>query len=168
MKARYASLFHHMAAVAPERRGPRVLTLDGGAIRGMFTLDLIRELEANLGKPIRECFDLIVGTSTGAYLAMAIAMGKTCDEMEAEYVKVAVLFRAAAPTLTSYIKRIVQGHVIRDEGLGGLHDLLQKFFGAARLEDLPEHPKIALVTLESLKEPMPFLLRNRAPPPLSA
>jgi hypothetical protein len=51
----------------PRCAGVRVLTLDGGGIRGVVELALLQELidKVGLGIPIREFFDLIVGTSTG-------------------------------------------------------------------------------------------------------
>lgn len=58
--------------VAPEfkeRRGVRILTLDGGGTRGFTAVVMLRRLEEKLGRPIHEYFDLVVGTSTGALIA---------------------------------------------------------------------------------------------------
>ena len=51
----------------PKFAGVRVLTLDGGGIRGIAELAILAEIErrVGLGIPIRDMFDLIVGTSTG-------------------------------------------------------------------------------------------------------
>ena len=51
----------------PKFAGVRVLTLDGGGIRGIVELAILAEIERRmgLGIPIRDSFDLIVGTSTG-------------------------------------------------------------------------------------------------------
>ena len=53
----------------------RVLTLDGGGIRGMVLIQMLDELERIVGKPIVECFDLVAGTSTGGVLALVLASG---------------------------------------------------------------------------------------------
>jgi predicted acylesterase/phospholipase RssA len=53
----------------------RVLSLDGGGIRGVFAAHFLQNLEA-LGKPLHKCFDLVVGTSTGGIIALAIAYEK--------------------------------------------------------------------------------------------
>ncbi|KAK0631489.1 hypothetical protein B0T14DRAFT_559283 [Immersiella caudata] len=60
----------------PRCAGVRVLTLDGGGIRGVVELALLQALadEAELGVPIRDYFDLIVGTSTGGLIALALAL----------------------------------------------------------------------------------------------
>ena len=51
----------------PKCAGVRVLTLDGGGVRGIVELAILEELEQRVGLevPIKELFDLIVGTSTG-------------------------------------------------------------------------------------------------------
>lgn len=41
---------------------------------GFLTVKLLMELERRLGRPIHECFDLIVGTSTGGILAATIGI----------------------------------------------------------------------------------------------
>ncbi len=58
----------------------RVLSIDGGGIRGIIPSKVLAELESALsniepGKKLYQHFDLICGTSTGAILAIAIALG---------------------------------------------------------------------------------------------
>lgn len=58
--------------VAPEfkeRRGVRILCLDGGGTRGFTAVVMLQRLEEKLGRPIHEYFDMVVGTSTGALIA---------------------------------------------------------------------------------------------------
>ena len=57
-----------------------VLTLDGGGVRGLITLNIISELEEKMSKgdkdyKITKDFDVIVGTSAGGLLALALAAG---------------------------------------------------------------------------------------------
>ena len=51
-----------------------ILALDGGGIRGVYAAYVLARLEDTLGVPVRECFDLIAGTSTGSILAGAASM----------------------------------------------------------------------------------------------
>ena len=55
-------------------RGLRILCMDGGGMRGVATVRMLRELEARAGRPIRDLFDLICGTSTGGILAASLAI----------------------------------------------------------------------------------------------
>lgn len=48
-----------------------ILALDGGGTRGIYTAQLLAKIERAFEKPIKTCFDLIAGTSTGAIIAGA-------------------------------------------------------------------------------------------------
>jgi hypothetical protein len=52
-----------------------ILSIDGGGIRGIIPLACLARLEALRGKPSRQLFDMVVGTSTGAIIAGGIALG---------------------------------------------------------------------------------------------
>lgn len=54
-----------------------VLCMDGGGIRGLVLTELLFALEEVTGHPVKDLFDWVSGTSTGSYLAMAVADGKT-------------------------------------------------------------------------------------------
>lgn len=56
--------------------GGRVLCLDGGGIRGLVLVTILLQLEERVKKPIIHCFDWMAGTSTGAILALALAVGE--------------------------------------------------------------------------------------------
>lgn len=67
-------------------RGLRVLALDGGGMKGMAEVRMLRAIEARTGRRIWELFDVIGGTSTGCMLAMGVGiMGMTLDAMEEVY-----------------------------------------------------------------------------------
>lgn len=53
----------------------RILALDGGGIRGIFTASYLATIEDLLPGKICDYFDLIVGTSTGGIIGLAIAFG---------------------------------------------------------------------------------------------
>lgn len=63
----------------------RILSLDGGGIRGAFIAGLLAEIERKTGRPIAEHFDLIAGTSTGGIIAVALALGETAKSIESFY-----------------------------------------------------------------------------------
>lgn len=63
----------------------RILSLDGGGAKGFYTLGVLREVEAMIGCPIHECFDLIFGTSTGSIIGTLLAQGKSIEEIHQLY-----------------------------------------------------------------------------------
>jgi patatin-like phospholipase/acyl hydrolase len=50
----------------------KVLSIDGGGIRGIIPARFLAEIERRTDKPISELFDLIAGTSTGGILALGL------------------------------------------------------------------------------------------------
>jgi predicted acylesterase/phospholipase RssA len=64
----------------------RILTIDGGGIRGVFAAAVIERMEAVLGKPCREYFDCFYGTSTGAILAAGLAAGLSAHSLKEFYI----------------------------------------------------------------------------------
>ena len=51
----------------------KILSIDGGGIRGLIPALVLAEIEAKTSKAIAECFDLIAGTSTGGILALGFS-----------------------------------------------------------------------------------------------
>ncbi|MCX7338587.1 MAG: patatin-like phospholipase family protein [Alphaproteobacteria bacterium] len=63
----------------------RILSIDGGGIKGIIPATLLEHLEKKLGGPISNYFDIIAGTSIGGIFALAAATPKRIS-------------RAASPT----------------------------------------------------------------------
>lgn len=76
----------------------RVLTLDGGGAKGFYTLGVLKEIEAMVGCPLHQKFDLVYGTSTGAIIASLIALGYSIDAIHA-------LYRKHVPAVMSQTRR---------------------------------------------------------------
>ena len=51
----------------------KVLSIDGGGIRGILPALFLHEMEKSLNKPVSQIFDLIAGTSTGGILALCLS-----------------------------------------------------------------------------------------------
>ena len=50
----------------------RILSLDGGGIKGAFSAEVLAALEHDTGKAAVDYFDLIVGTSTGGSMGLGL------------------------------------------------------------------------------------------------
>jgi patatin-like phospholipase/acyl hydrolase len=73
----------------PKDREFRILSIDGGGIRGIFPAAFLAGLERQYlgGAPIARYFDLIAGTSTGGIIALGLAAGLTSADLADLYVK---------------------------------------------------------------------------------
>ena len=54
----------------------KILSIDGGGIRGIIPATILSYIEDKTQKPIANCFDLIAGTSTGGIIALGITMNR--------------------------------------------------------------------------------------------
>ena len=59
----------------------RILSIDGGGIKGIFPASLLAAIEKCTGKQIVEHLDLIAGTSTGGIIALGIGLGLSPGEI---------------------------------------------------------------------------------------
>ena len=78
---------HHLFSPKPKR----ILALDGGGVRGAITVAFLKRIELLLDRHAKrevrlaDYFDLIGGTSTGAIIAGALALGRRVSEIEEFY-----------------------------------------------------------------------------------
>lgn len=141
-------------------RGPkRILALDGGGIRGIVTLQILRRIESLLRErsggadDFRLCdyFDLIGGTSTGAIIAAGLAVGYSVEKLDDLY-------------------RGLGRHVFKDElfrqGIfrakfsdRPLRELLDREFGGTTLGDDRVRTGLAIM-LKRLDTGSPWIIHN--------
>ena len=57
----------------------KILSIDGGGIRGVIPAVLLTEMEKRTGKDVYSLFDLIAGTSTGGILAAGLVAPASPD-----------------------------------------------------------------------------------------
>ncbi len=94
------TLTERIGAAGPKR----LLSLDGGGIRGLLSLQILKRVElllrdATLNPRLRLCewFDFIGGTSTGAIIASCLALGMEVRQIEEFYNRCARdMFRRAS------------------------------------------------------------------------
>lgn len=66
----------------PNGKTFRILSIDGGGIRGVFPAAYLAELEKRFlgGESIANHFDMVAGTSTGGIIALALGKGMTAQQ----------------------------------------------------------------------------------------
>lgn len=118
----------------------RVLTLDGGGAKGFYTLGVLKEIEAMVGCPLHQKFDLVFGTSTGAIIASLIALGHDVDS-------ILQLYRKHVPTVMSQKTAPARSQALKN--------LASEVFGNTAFDDVKTG--IGIVTAKWLTErPMIF------------
>jgi patatin-like phospholipase/acyl hydrolase len=112
----------------------RVLSIDGGGIRGIIPALVLVELEKRAGKRVFEMFDLIAGTSTGGILACALCAP---DPLPAS--QLVGLYRDRGPDIfdRSLFQRIRTAEGLLDEKYdsAGLDKALHDFLSDKRLSE---------------------------------
>ena len=104
----------------------RVLALDGGGIRGVAPAAFLAYVEAHLDRPIHRYFDLLVGTSTGGIIALALASGVPAERVLQLYrERGAALFARRYPILPKRAAMAL-GPLYRS---GPLHEELRRILG---------------------------------------
>ncbi|MFZ5692184.1 MAG: patatin-like phospholipase family protein [Pseudomonadota bacterium] len=130
----------------------RVLSLDGGGMRGIYTgaflsrlTDQFARLRGESALDLGLGFDLITGTSTGAIVGCALAVGRPMSEVVA-------LYREHGPKIFphriagkgSAIYRATQGSRFVREGDKALRDALQGVLGDVTMLDVFDGRGISL------------------------
>lgn len=126
----------------------RILSIDGGGIRGLIPAVLLESLEAATGQPARESFDFVAGTSTGAVLAGGVAAGFSGEQL-------ASLYRRRGPELFRQIpllgllRRIVTGQMY---DVARLHDMIAEELGDRAGWRINDVPTDILITAKGLDD----------------
>jgi patatin-like phospholipase/acyl hydrolase len=124
----------------------RILSIDGGGIRGIIPASTLVALEAQLGKPTRECFDFFAGTSTGALIAAAVAAGVPATRiLEIYTTRSQEIFTPPHPF--SDAERLVEGYMYDP---ANIRKVLVSEFGAAASWVLNQSPVRLLITAKGI------------------
>lgn len=107
----------------------RILTLDGGGIKGLFAASFLAAIEEQISEPLWRYFDLIVGTSTGGILALGIGSGMEADEIAQFYVEEGPKIFHRRGIGISFLKSLIRP---KYEPIA-LRDALEGAFGDKRL-----------------------------------
>ena len=136
----------------------RVLSIDGGGIRGIIPALVMAELERLAGRRTFELFDLIAGTSTGGILACALCAP---DPMPAE--QLVGLYEDCGPDIfdRSIRQRIRSADGLLDEKYDArsLTAVLDDFLSDKRLRHT--RPDL-IVPAYDMATPGPYFFKSRA------
>lgn len=137
----------------------RILSLDGGGIRGIISAVILAEAEQVLNQPLNQYFDLIAGTSTGSILASAIAMGRKSQEIIRLYQEKGVRIfpyqgRFSPRRLGLVFQYGLSAPLYPDDGL---IQVLQEEFGSTQLSDIPNSLQLMMIAYDTMgRKPIVF------------
>jgi uncharacterized protein len=132
----------------------RILSIDGGGIRGLIPAIVLCELEERAGQPAAELFDLVAGTSTGGIIACALGKGLAADD-------IVPLYRDEGPRIfrRSLGRRLASAEGLLDEKHDDaeLETVLQTYLGDTTLG---ESRVDVMVTAYDLHERAPHFFKS--------
>lgn len=142
----------------------RILSLDGGGVRGIVAAKMLASIEKQINQPLNEYFDLIVGTSTGSIVAAAIATGRNSED-------IVDFFQNKSSSIFPYqslfsLKRIPlllkYGISAPKYSDNNLIQVLQGVFGETRLFDVGTSPRLLIVSYDTI-ERNPIIFKSWRP-----
>jgi predicted acylesterase/phospholipase RssA len=150
-----------VAAVKRTLSQIRILSVDGGGVRGIMPAHWLTELEGKLQvkceQTIFESFDWFAGTSTGAIVAAGLACGLPANDILALYQS-----KAKRIFSTFWGGRIWNpfrwsGLIFPKHSDGGLNKVLKETFGDQKMGDVGDGKRLLIVSYEGgSRTPMVF------------
>ncbi|MEM6751586.1 MAG: patatin-like phospholipase family protein, partial [Cyanobacteria bacterium P01_C01_bin.38] len=142
----------------------RILSLDGGGVRGIVAAKMLADIEKRINRPLNQYFDLIVGTSTGSIVAGGIATGRSCEDIvEFFRNKSSIIFPYQGlfspqrfPLLLKY------GISAPKYSDNNLIQVLQGVFGETRLFDIATSPRLLVISYDTI-ERNPIIFKSWRP-----
>jgi patatin-like phospholipase/acyl hydrolase len=143
-----------VAQVAQAPRTVRVLCIDGGGMRGIVPASFIDVLETMSGKPVTELFDLFVGSSTGALLALGLNVPDEKGKQKYSARDIIKLYDDCGPIIFHKERGLlgwVAGVFKPAYDPSGLEGLLAKYFGETTLAEAIRHVAVPAIHLEDMR-----------------
>jgi len=114
-------------------------------------------MEADTGRRIHELFDMVCGTSTGGFIALAIAQRKDLGEVALEYETMRQSY-AQMSTLETTAKRLAGAP---SHSTTTVEESCRRLFGRMRMSELPPTPRVFVVCAAVDTTPLqPYLFRS--------
>lgn len=139
----------------------KVLSIDGGGIRGIIPAIVLDAIEKRTGRSIASLFDLIAGTSTGAILALGLTRPDASGQPQYSAESLISLYETEGPVIFSrpLCRRLMAlGNLADDKyPVSGIEKVLKQYLGNARLKDALTD---LLITAYEIERRTPFFFRS--------
>jgi patatin-like phospholipase/acyl hydrolase len=138
----------------------RIISIDGGGYLGLATASFIRGIEQHFRVPFHERFDLFCGTSTGAIIALALASGKTGEEIVELYKQFGPEVFGPRQRIRRWIRNNLKSLVRSQYSNKALKAALETEFEDTTLGDLYEADKKVLITAFNISTGTPRIFKT--------
>jgi uncharacterized protein len=118
-----------------ENRPFKILSIDGGGIKGLYSATILKRFEEEFGHPISDYFDMICGTSTGGLIAMALSLNISAKEIVDFYKDEGPKIFDSRSFPYSWIRRLRQILWGAKHSNKSLQLALEKVLGKAKMRD---------------------------------
>jgi uncharacterized protein len=139
----------------------KLLSIDGGGIRGIIPAVILAEIEKRTGRSIAALFDLVAGTSTGGILALGLTKPDGDGGPAFTAARLARLYEDEGRTIFSrdLWHRIYAVDNLLEEKwpAKGIEDVLSRYFGDARITDALTE---VLVTSYDIEHRRPYFFKR--------
>jgi patatin-like phospholipase/acyl hydrolase len=153
------------------KRLVKVLSIDGGGIRGIIPAVFLAEIERVTKRPACQLFDLIAGTSTGGIIALGVTVpdgedraGRPHPKWTAE--QLAGLYASEGPKIfhRSLLRTVetVDGLLVAKYAATALEDALGRYMGDTRLSEALTD---VLIPSYDIQKHEPFFYKSFTPRP---
>lgn len=151
--------------------GIRILSIDGGGIRGVVVMELLMKLERLTGKRVFELFDLCMGVSTGAILVCTLAAEANMTVQEGmnlyKFISRKMFHQPSTFDVFTSTSRLMWSHAYYDTAMW--EGFLKKHIGYRRIIDtskLAHCPKVCCISTTVTEDRIDaHVFRNYALPP---
>jgi patatin-like phospholipase/acyl hydrolase len=140
----------------------KILSLDGGGIRGVVSARLLAEVERRADRPTAELFDLVAGTSTGGIIALGVTAPGTDGKPRYSAEELVELYAEHGDRIFSrsiWHRTRAFGNALDEKfSAGALEDVLNEYFGETTLAEALVD---VLVTAYEIEIRAPWFFRSR-------
>ena len=142
----------------------KVISIDGGGIKGIVASTILQTLENKVRKPLHECTDIITGTSTGGLIACGLTIPNKSGNPQWNSSDVVAVYESFGPHVFSrtfwHKLKTLWGLIGPMYPIDGLEEVLQEKFGDIKLRQALTE---VLICTYDLHQRRPVLFSSRNP-----
>lgn len=140
----------------------KVLSIDGGGIRGVIPALVLTEIEKRTERPISKLFDLIAGTSTGGIIALGLTRPNELGEPKYSAAQIVDLYAKNGKRIFSrsiWHRTRAMGSLLEEKyPAEEVEEVLDEYFGETLLHEALTN---VLVTAYEIERRIPWLFSSR-------